>query len=335
MSSHRLLSLALLLGATSALSSCTLDNQEAPPLMGPSGFALSVTMTASPDRLQQDGVSQSVIAAVARGPNGEPINGLRVDWRVTATDGTFVEPSSLTSVTDGNGRAITVVTAPSAPSEMPATPVLLTVTATPARADGSSSPRAIEVELVPPAGTLPTNHDPVGAFTFSPASPRVNQAVSFNASATRDENAPCPSCDYSWDFGDGGTASGINTSHTFSTGGTFDVTLTVTDSRGGRNSSTQTVTVTAPTSPVAVITVSPTAPHVNDQINFDGSGSTVGTGATIEEYTWVFGDGTTATGASAQTTHTYGTAATYIVRLTIRDSLGRTATTTANVVVAP
>lgn len=38
---------------------------------------------------------------------------------------------------------------------------------------------------------------------------------------------------YAWRFGDGASASGQNVTHVFSEEGTFNVTLTVTDSRGG------------------------------------------------------------------------------------------------------
>jgi PKD repeat protein len=68
-------------------------------------------------------------------------------------------------------------------------------------------------------------------------------------------------------------------------------------------------------------------------LNFDGSGSAaVAVGATIVEYTWTWGDGTAAS-SGAQTTHTYSAAGTYVVRLTVRDSLGRTGTVTVSVTV--
>ena len=37
---------------------------------------------------------------------------------------------------------------------------------------------------------------------------------------------------WGWDFGDGNTGTGATASHTYNTPGTFDVTLTVTDSCG-------------------------------------------------------------------------------------------------------
>jgi len=60
----------------------------------------------------------------------------------------------------------------------------------------------------------------------------------------------------------------------------------------------------------------------------DGSGSSDPNGPLVS-YSWTFGDGTSATGATAQ--HVYATAGTYTVRLTVRDSDGNIASTTRNV----
>lgn len=50
---------------------------------------------------------------------------------------------------------------------------------------------------------------------------------------------------YSWDFGDGNTSTDENPKHTYRSGGTFSVTLTV-QGAGGSNSSTQQVEIAAP-----------------------------------------------------------------------------------------
>lgn len=59
---------------------------------------------------------------------------------------------------------------------------------------------------------------------------------------------------YSWNFGDGGTSTQQNTSHTYNTAGTYTARLTVTDNGGATGSATVTITVTtAPPPPPAEI----------------------------------------------------------------------------------
>src|SRR5690606_18386795 len=66
---------------------------------------------------------------------------------------------------------------------------------------------------------------------------------------------------YSWDWGDGTSRSnGVNANHTFRSGGTFDVRLTVTDDDGATGSVVQSVQVNA--SPVARLVMPPCATTV-------------------------------------------------------------------------
>ena len=48
---------------------------------------------------------------------------------------------------------------------------------------------------------------------------------------------------YAWDFGDGQSATGVTTSHTFAAGGTYPVQLTVTDNASTTSSTTLQVQV--------------------------------------------------------------------------------------------
>lgn len=78
--------------------------------------------------------------------------------------------------------------------------------------------------------------------------------------------------------------------------------------------------------PVAVIKATPTSGTAPLAVAFDGSGST-DQGATISSYAWAFGDGGTASGATAS--HTYNAAGSYTAKLTVTDSLGATSSATA------
>src|SRR5262245_35035885 len=67
---------ALAAGVLALTSACTMKSQEPPPLSGPSEFDLSISLAASPDQLQQDGASQSLITVTARDANSAPVRNL-------------------------------------------------------------------------------------------------------------------------------------------------------------------------------------------------------------------------------------------------------------------
>jgi PKD repeat protein len=123
------------------------------------------------------------------------------------------------------------------------------------------------------------------------------------------------SLSYSWNFGDGGTATGTLTpSHVYSNQGTYTATLTVTDSAGLSSQSSLSVTVidVAPT----VSLTAPATGTTGSPVSFSASAtdpSPVDQAAGYT-YSWIFGDGTTGTGASP--THSYASAGTYTVSVT-------------------
>ena len=59
--------------------------------------------------------------------------------------------------------------------------------------------------------------------------------------------------DYVWDFGDGASASGPDVQHTYASGGTFTVQLTVIDDSGGADIAEREVVVTASSAPIALV----------------------------------------------------------------------------------
>jgi PKD repeat protein len=318
----RTTSFALGLAAAALLTaSCGLDKQSAPPLAGPSEFATSVTLTASPDIVARDGASQSIITATARDAANNPIAGLPLTLGLVPGNGGALSAAQV--VTDASGRATFAYVAPSA--NTPVTQV--TITATPASSNFSNAiARNVEIGLAGPGFATPS-------FTVNPLSPERFQLVTFDASSTTMDGAECNgSCTYAWDFGSEGSATGRVVTYRFRQEGTYVVTLSVTTSAGVTTETRQSVTVEGGTPPTATFTVSPTGPEVGQQIFLNASDSTATDGATIVEYQWDFGNGSTASGRSVSTS--YAATGTFVIRLTVRDSNGMTATTTQTVSVA-
>jgi PKD repeat protein len=84
----------------------------------------------------------------------------------------------------------------------------------------------------------PAHEPPTASFTYSCA----ELACSFtDTSADSDGQVVA----WSWDFGDGGTASAQHPGYTYASAGTYTVTLTVTDDGGATGTASQNVTVTA------------------------------------------------------------------------------------------
>lgn len=93
---------------------------------------------------------------------------------------------------------------------------------------------------------------PTANFTYSQATDKVDEQIVFNASSSvpgSNGTYPTPITGYVWDFGDGNVTPTTQPiiEHSYSYGGAFNVTLTVTDSQGMNSSCYGTVTVMMPT----------------------------------------------------------------------------------------
>jgi PKD repeat protein len=92
----------------------------------------------------------------------------------------------------------------------------------------------------------PGTQIPIADATASPTSGDAPLAVTFSGAGSSDPDGSIAS--YAWNFGNGGTSTEANPSHTYTSVGTFRATLTVTDNRGDQNSQSITITVTPPPS---------------------------------------------------------------------------------------
>ena len=243
------------------------------------------------------------------GSSSSDADGSVVSYRWDFGDGTTSGPSGASSVYHAFAAAGTYT-------------VTLTVTDDGGLTDSTSQ----TVQVGAP------NQPPVAAFSFSPAHPMAGDWVQFDGSASFDPDGTITA--YSWNFGDGSTASGVSRYHQFTAPGTYTVTLTVTDDGGLTNSTTQTVQVTAPNqAPTAAFNYSPTNPGVGAWVRFDASSSADPDGS-ITAYSWNFGDGNTST-TGPVVYHQFTAPGTYTVTLTVTDDGGLTNSVSHTVQVGP
>jgi len=112
--------------------------------------------------------------------------------------------------------------------------------------EGLSSSRSVDVAVLDGL-----NNSPTASFTTSGSEGEAPYPVDFNASNSSDPDGD--PLTYHWDFGDGSTGAGIAPSHTYSSTGTYTVTLTVDDSRTGTDQSSRLIVVTPPVASGTVV----------------------------------------------------------------------------------
>lgn len=150
---------------------------------------------------------------------------------------------------------------------------------------------------------------PVSSFTYNPSSGTVPLTVQFTDTS---QHSPTS---WVWNFGDNSTSTSQNPSHVFNIAGTYNVTLTASNTAGS-NTTSHSVTVTSSvTSPVAAFTYSPSSGPAPLTVQF--TNTTLNTPTSL---LWNFGD--TQTSTSSSPSHVFNNAGTYNVLLTAANSAG-------------
>ncbi|MHA1545154.1 MAG: PKD domain-containing protein [Alphaproteobacteria bacterium] len=134
--------------------------------------------------------------------------------------------------------------------------------------------------------------------------------LSFDGSASRDPDGGIVA--YVWDFGDGQTATGLQTTHTYRAAGKYTVTLTVRDDSGLENAQARATMLVEVRDPPATLASGPSVGCAGEPMEWAAKTPTpqVGDGTQIS---WNFGDGATAQGPAA--THAYRRAGRYLVTM--------------------
>lgn len=195
------------------------------------------------------------------------------------------------------------------PTHIYQTPGIYTVTLTVTDANGctATQTRPAYVQVIGPDVNF-------GADTLAGCNP-------FTVNFTDSTVFGAPITSWTWDFGDGNTSNLQNPTHTYTTTGNFNVSLTVTDIDGCSRTLTFNNYILV-TEPVAGFTVQDTIACQGFGIQFTDTSSGVGL-----SYLWDFGDGNSST--QANPSHAYTSNGTYTIQLIVTDVNGCTDTATA------
>jgi gliding motility-associated-like protein len=149
-------------------------------------------------------------------------------------------------------------------------------------------------------------------------------------------STPTTGVTYLWNFNDpAATGSNPNTStlqnptHIYTTSGPFNVSLTVTNTQYGcTDTKIKTLSSTIYQLPTAIINA-PTSACLKDSVQFNDA-STGGSGNTVTQWNWTFGDGGTSTLQNPK--HAYLTTGNKTVTLVVTSDKGCTSTATTHII---
>jgi PKD repeat protein len=146
----------------------------------------------------------------------------------------------------------------------------------------------------------------------APGSGTAGVPVSFSSTVTATGCSGSPS--FSWNFGDGGTSTQQNPSHTYAAAGVYNLSFSVTQD-GKTCSKTGSITITGgATCTLACTATVPATGTAGSTVSFSSTATPSNCTGT-PTYSWVFGDG--GTSAQQNPSHTYAAAGTFNWSLTV------------------
>jgi len=172
---------------------------------------------------------------------------------------------------------------------------------------------------------LPPVLGPVASFVSS-SPDKLGQTTVFQSTSTGIDLT------HRWDFGDGGLSSTEHPTHTYAVLGSYTVTLTVSNTIGS-STAFGTVEILEDVHPPHAGFTSSSPDELGQTTAFTNTSQDGGDEADNVSCVWHFGDGTGST--ARHPTHTYGAPGTYVVALTITNTVGSDAFSDTVVITEP
>ncbi len=168
----------------------------------------------------------------------------------------------------------------------------------------------------------------LGAITLNPDDPFPGGTVGISASASDPQES---ALDFAWDFGDGSTGLGAGGNHAFTAEGEYPVRVTVTNAYGLSATAMRTVSVAwRPLQSLALVIPNPR--HLEGDVLFGDLDFQEPNGLDFD-VSWDLGDGTASTDTTVR--HQYASTGNYVVRVTVTNARGSSASAQQEVTVSP
>lgn len=184
----------------------------------------------------------------------------------------------------------------------------------------TNDPDRLTVAVPISLGCLPpSNAPPTASFAATPLSGPAPLEVSFDATASTDEDGVIAS--YAWSFGDGSTATGAGVEHTFDATGMYTVRLDVVDDDGAAASQERQIVVSDPANrlPVVEVTAAPSSGTTLAPVTVTFEAEAHDPDGSVVSYDWTIGD-EEYEGESIE--HAFSSAGSFEFQVTVTDDDG-------------
>jgi len=171
---------------------------------------------------------------------------------------------------------------------------------------------AVAVATIAVANVAPTLVGPAGPTTG-------DEGASLNWTANATDPGVNDTLTYSWDFGDGESATGTAVTHTYLQDGLYNLTVTVNDGDGGTDVNTVVVTI-GNLPPVLTVWTIPIASDEGQLLNFTAAATDPGV-LDVLTYSWDFGDGSVGETGDV-VNYAFADDGTFTITLTVTDDGG-------------